>query len=252
MGTPTPDLISPPSPDVSPRRKAVSRPGAFRFSAVELLVAIALLFLATPFVEDLPRGDLLEVALMSVVMVSAVLAVGGQRRTLIVAIVLLVPALAAKWGNHVWPDVFPSEIFLVSGMVFFMFVIARLLRFILRAPRVDANVLCAGISVYLMLGLLWIPAYLLVARISPGAFSLAAGPDAGHPLDAFNAFYFSFITLCTVGYGDIYPVSKVARMLAVVEAITGLFYMAVFISRLVAVYSTTQAPVEDPPPPSQN
>jgi hypothetical protein len=158
METPTPDPTNSPSPDVLSRRKAVSRTGAFRFSAVELLVAIALLFLATPFVEDLPHGDLLEVALMSVVMVSAVLAIGGQRRTLVVALVLLVPALAAKWGNHVRPDVFPPEIFLAAGMVFFVFVIAHLLRFILRAPRVDANVLCAGISGYLMLGLLWMPA----------------------------------------------------------------------------------------------
>ena len=183
MGTPTPDLIGPPGPDVSPRRKAVSRPGAFRFSAVELLVAIALLFLATPFVEDLPRGDLLEVALMSVVMVSAVLAVGGQRRTLIVAIVLLVPALAAKWGNHVWPDVFPSEIFLVSGMVFFMFVIARLLSFILRAPRVDANVLCAGISVYLMLGLLWIlPLFPAQPKLGPVLHEVTQLIPSGFPL----------------------------------------------------------------------
>jgi uncharacterized membrane protein len=63
-------------------------------------------------------------------------------------------------------------------------------------------------------------------------------------MDGFNAFYFSFITLCTVGYGDVTPVSKGARMLAVVEAITGLFYVAVLISRLVAVYSATQPSVE--------
>ena len=63
-------------------------------------------------------------------------------------------------------------------------------------------------------------------------------------LGGFNAFYFSFMTLCTVGYGDITPVSRPARMLAVTEAVVGLFYVAVLISRLVAVYSTTSAPVE--------
>jgi hypothetical protein len=61
-------------------------------------------------------------------------------------------------------------------------------------------------------------------------------------LDGFSAFYFSFVTLCTVGYGDIVPVSKVARMLAVTEAITGLFYIAVLVSRLVGMYTNTQPP----------
>lgn len=56
-------------------------------------------------------------------------------------------------------------------------------------------------------------------------------------LDGFNAFYFSFTTLCTVGYGDITPVSRGAKMMAVLEAITGLFYVAVLISRLVSIHS---------------
>jgi voltage-gated potassium channel len=250
--TPAPNSAesnSPPPPSNSVRNRAALRFGAFRYSAVELLAALALLFLVTPFVEDLPNGDLLEAGLLTLVMVFAVLAVGGRRRTLIAALGLVTPALVAKWANHVRPDLVPPEIFLAAGMVFFIFVITHLLRFILRAPRVDASVLCAGISGYLLLGLLWVPAYLLVARLSPAAFSLTAGPDAGHPLEGFNAFYFSFITLCTVGYGDVIPISKAARMLAMLEAITGVFYVAVLISRLVSIYSSSQpAPVEPLPP----
>ena len=56
-------------------------------------------------------------------------------------------------------------------------------------------------------------------------------------MTTFNAFYFSFSTLSSVGYGDITPVSKVARMLAVMETITGILYVAVLISRLVSLYS---------------
>jgi voltage-gated potassium channel len=71
-------------------------------------------------------------------------------------------------------------------------------------------------------------------------------------MDGFTAFYFSFATLTTVGYGDIAPVSSVARMLAVMEAVTGLFYVAVLISRLVALYSTQPQPkapeTHDSPP----
>jgi voltage-gated potassium channel len=211
-----------------------------RYSAVNLLAALVLLFVAAPFVEDLPQGNLIEAVLLTLVMVSAVLAVGGRRTSLIVALVLLTPALAGKWINHLRPDLLHPAIFLLATVTFFAFVIARLLAFVVRARCVDANVLCAGVSGFLMLGLLWMPAYLAVARLNPGAFTLPSTLGAPPALDGFSAFYFSFITLCTVGYGDIAPVSRVARMLAVTEAITGLFYMAVLISRLVSVYSSAR------------
>ncbi|HAB17873.1 MAG TPA: potassium channel family protein [Verrucomicrobiota bacterium] len=215
-----------------------------RHSAVRLLIALVLLILTSPFVEDLPGGDLIEAILLTVVMVSAVRAVGGKRRTFIIAVVLVAPILAGKWINHFRPDLVPAVAFLLPTVIFFGFVVAHLLRFLVRAPRVDSNVLCAGIAGFLMLGLLWTPLYVTVARLNPSAFAVASSPAAGTTLDGFNGFYFSFITLCTVGYGDITPVSRAAKMLAVVEAITGLFYMAVLISRLVSMHSSARDPGE--------
>jgi uncharacterized membrane protein len=96
-------------------------------------------------------------------------------------------------------------------------------------------VLCAGISAYLLLGLLWALAYILVGSLSPDAFRFTTGPPDSRSMEGFNAFYFSFVTLSTIGFGDIAPVSNVARMLVVMEAITGLFYMAILIARLVSM-----------------
>jgi hypothetical protein len=209
----------------------------FRYSAIELLIALGLLFVTAPLVEDLPHGDLIELIPASLVMISAVLAVGGRRRDLMIAFGLLLPALGARWLNYLSPDLVPPAAFSAFGTVFFGYVIAQLIRFILRAPRVDTNVLCAGVSGFLMLGLAWMPVYLLISRLNPAAFNIPAAQGA--TLDGFNAFYFSFVSLCTVGYGDITPVSRGAKMVAVIEAITGLFYMAMLISRLVSVYSST-------------
>ncbi len=206
-----------------------------RHTPVELLVALGVLFVTSPFVQNLPYGTLIEGLLVTVVMVLGMLAVSDQRQHFVITVILLALALAAKWIHHFRPDLVHPTVPLAGIVVFYGFVVAQLLRFIVRAPRVDLNVLCAGISGFLMLGLLWMPLYLLVAQLDPGAFNLPGG--ASGTLDGFSAFFFSFVTLCTVGYGDITPVSKVARMLAVMEAITGLFYMAVLISRLVSVYS---------------
>ena len=98
-----------------------------------------------------------------------------------------------------------------------------------------------SISAYLMLGLIWPMAYWLVDQLTPGAFAFNATTGTKESMEGFNAFYFSFVTLSTVGYGDITPVSKVARMLAAMEAMTGLLYVAVLIARLVGLYSTPKA-----------
>jgi hypothetical protein len=91
--------------------------------------------------------------------------------------------------------------------------------------------------VYLLLALLWTLGYWLVAELIPNAFSFNIASETDPSMKGFNSFYFSIITLCTVGYGDITPVSKVARMLAGAEAMTGLLYVAVLIARLVAMAS---------------
>jgi hypothetical protein len=84
---------------------------------------------------------------------------------------------------------------------------------------------------------LWAYAYALVARLDPGAFSgpvsTADGPRA--------VFYFSFVTLTTVGYGDVLPVHPVARSLAMLEAVTGPLYLAILVARLVSLVVASDA-----------
>jgi len=208
-----------------------------RFSAVELLVALALLFVFFPFVEEVKGGDVIVSVLLSLVLISAVIAVANRGLTLVVALFLMIPAIAGRWINHFRPDLVPPAVFLISGLVLVAFVVINLLRFVLRAPSVNGEVLSASISAYLMLGLMWTMAYWLVDQLTPGgafSFNTNAGRQS---MNGFNAFYFSFITLSTVGYGDITPLSRIARWLAALEAMTGLLYVAVLIARLVSLYS---------------
>ena len=213
-----------------------------RFSTVQLLIALALLFTFAPFVEEIKGGELIVSGLFSLVLVAGVLAVADRKRVLVIALVLAVPAVGGRWINHFRPDLVPPAVFLVGGLILIIFVVAHLLRFILRAPSVTTEVLCASISAYLMLGLMWTMAYWLVDQLTPGgAFSF--NTNAGtRSMNGFNGFYFSFITLSTVGYGDITPVSRIARWLAAMEAMTGLLYVAVLIARLVSLYSTPKSP----------
>jgi hypothetical protein len=208
---------------------------------IRLLIALALFIFFAPFVEEIRGGDLIVSVLLSLVLISAVFAVASRRSTLIIALLLAIPALVGRWINYFRPDLVSPAVFLPAGLALIAFVVANLLRFVLRAPSVNADVLCASISAYLMLGLLWTFAYWLVDQLNQEAFSFNTTTGTKETMVGFNAFYFSFITLSTVGYGDIIPVSKVARMLAATEAITGLLYVAVLISRLVSLYSAPKS-----------
>jgi hypothetical protein len=236
-------VTQPDSPDKGSSRAPSAthtRIGRFRFSAVELLIALVLFFFLTPFLEDLKLGDIIDGALMGLVLVASVLAVGGRRRSLLAMALLMSPALVARVVNVFRPDLVPHWAFLVLALVFLLVVVVRLFRFILTAVRVNGEVLCASIANLLILGLLWAFAYELVAQVNPQAFLFNSPPGVEPTMTRMNAIYFSFVSLSTVGYGDIVPVSGVARMLANMESMTGMLYVAVLIARLVALYSSSR------------
>jgi hypothetical protein len=237
-------MAQPINTELIPERRTLLPKAFFRYSAVELLIALILLFVSAPLVQKLPGADLVEPAVITLVLLSAVLVIGARRRTFITALVVVIPVLFARWAHHFFPEKISPFVYLVPATLFFAFVVARLIRFILRAVVVDINVLCAGLSGYLLLGYLWMALYLAVSHWNAAAFTMPAGTS----MDPFSALYFSFITLSTVGYGDIAPASRSARMFAAMEAIVGLFYVAVLISRLVAIYSTPPPPAEKSPP----
>ena len=220
----------------------VAAKGMFRFSVAYFLCVLTLNILVAPFVDQFPGGLLVQTALMTLVFLSALLAIGGRLRTLLGA-VLVAPALVGEWLSYWRPDLASSVVIRGGGLLFIGFVVLEFLRFILRAPRVDFEVLCAGIATYLMLGLLWSFAYILVDRLVPDSFIFTVGPVSNRSMNDFNALYFSFTTLSTIGYGDIIPVSGGARMLAMAEAVFGMFYVTLLIARLVSLYST-QSPRE--------
>jgi hypothetical protein len=144
------------------------------------------------------------------------------------------------------------------GAAFLAYVAAVVLRFIYRSGRVTVDTVCASLCVYLLLGIIWALGYSVVDLADPAAFhsagpggSRAPGlqPGRGEPV---AALYYSFVTLTTLGYGDIVPASPVARALASVEALTGQLYLAVLVARLVGLHIVEslgqgKAPSDAPP-----
>ena len=223
-----------------PLGKSRVHSGLLSHSVASFLIALLLLFVTAPFIQELRSGRFIDGVLMTMVLLSAILAVGGRRRSLAAGIVLGGPVLLARWIHHLEPGAPVDLFFVCSFLVFLAFIVGQFLRFILRSPRVNSEVLCAAVSVYLLLGLIWTSAYVLLARITAGAFS--GLPAGSQPLHGFDALYFSFTTLTTIGYGDIIPATGPARMLAMLEAIIGTMYVAVLVARLVSIYTSAGPP----------
>jgi len=124
----------------------------------------------------------------------------------------------------------------VAALGFLGYVIVLLLRVLLEVRFVDTETIAASLCVYLLMGIFWAVAYALVEKVQPGSFNI---PD-GTPLDfagegAANANYFSFVTLTTLGYGDITPKSDVTRTMAITEAVIGQVFLVVLVARLVGM-----------------
>lgn len=109
------------------------------------------------------------------------------------------------------------------------------------AKRVDANLISATLCLYLILGLLWGTIYATVEVYMPSSFSGGLLAKTGTPTEQLHYFYyFSYITLTTLGYGDILPQSRAAAALCQVEAILGQFFTAVLVARLVGIQVSQQ------------
>ena len=124
-------------------------------------------------------------------------------------------------------------IHLILLFCFYLWAIWLAGRQVLFTGAVDANRIVGAICIYLLMGLIWTLMYLFIAQAMPGAFN---GVEQRVWYDNFaDVAYYSYVTLTTLGYGDISPVAPIARFLVYMEAVVGVFYMAVLVASLIGV-----------------
>jgi len=223
-----------PAPAKTPKPRELFAPSRFLHALIVLLVA-------SPFLDSIAYGKMIEAVLMTAVFVSALLVVADRRHVVAALVIAMVPLVVGIWLHGMTVRLTHPSFRAVSGLFFVGFAIVKLLGRVLRAREVDAEVLSAAIATYLCLGLWWSFGYTLIAQIVPGSFTFSPGSGSLETMRGFETLYFSFCTLTTVGYGDIVPVAKVARMLVMTEATCGVFYMTILIARLVSLYSVKPA-----------
>jgi ion channel len=169
--------------------------------------------------------------------VSGVYAVSDKRAQWITALVLAIPAGVLNTVFAFRPDPQIAVPTLIFTNLFLVFTLVALLRAVIRAERVTHDTIYGALSVYLLMAIAWAAAYLLLVTIQPGAIAMDAARHPNHRMDWFDCVFYSFVTLTSVGYGDIVPMTAQARSLSVLEAVSGMMYVAVLIARLVGLHS---------------
>ena len=230
-----------------PLRQVFSTDAGLSVLLVSLLVVLFVIF---PFVPLGNLGRLLVTAGLTLVLLSGSFSFSGRPGLRRLAVILAIFALASHWlcnvaeihGLLIWAY--------VSTILFLALTAGGVLTRVVGGDRVTPHHIQGAVAVYLMLGLIWACAYAVVEMRQPGAFNLPDMAEAGGVMesqqnDLRHLVYFSFVTLTTLGYGDISPTSASARTLVTLEALVGQLYLVILIARLVSLevaYSGREAP----------
>src|SRR5271167_3239815 len=213
-----------------------------------LLVAIIAAFLVRPLIGDSGAGPIMFSAAMLVLLLLALYDINvdelvGDRETLlaqrrrrsIIAWTLGVPAIAQRF---IVPFA-PSHSLYLAGSILWLLLFALItwneLRAVLRQNEVTREVISMSVSTYLLLGLTCGLFYIVLHDLQPNAFSFGAAGPTSEQQTIPVLIYFSLTTLSTIGFGDITPLTLQARYAAVAEGITGQFYLAILVARLVGM-----------------
>lgn len=207
-----------------------------------LLLSLSIILVILPFAE---RGQytlfVLPIALV-VAMAFAILAAGRNRTQFIIATTLALPNIAltlfifAGWFG-LGKDMESKRLIAPFFAGFWFYVTLVIFGAFLKETHFTRDKVCGAICVFLLIGITWASLYMSVQMVLPESFIVTS---PGNPpvlkLTPTQAVYFSFLTMSTMGYGDIAPNNNIVRTVAYSQAIVGVLFIAVFIARVVSLY----------------
>lgn len=212
--------------------------------AVFFILLLSLIIIP-PYFESLEWVDFIGQGMLTAVLVWALCTVTSNRRAMLLALVLLVPTVVSTW-LHDAGDMNMQIAYIdnFTNIAYFGLISAYLAIFVTRSRRVNSEVLFASMCLYISLAVLWAGIFTNLELFYNPAFSFYGGTaqEANIRHDQlFNYMvYYSFVTLSTLGYGEIIPIHRVALNWAAVEAMVGQFFIAIVIARLVSLYTLEQ------------
>jgi hypothetical protein len=201
---------------------------------LDLFLSLLLGILMHPVLDHGPIIRSLVLAVLTFVpLVLAAIKMSARKRLIVPLALVISGAITCEIAD----TIFPSESLLALKWTFltlaFGLSVIGLFSYLQRQRTVTSGHLYTAASIYLLLGMSWFTLYSFIEKVQPGSFLQTTTGTTHRPADLL---YFSLVTLTTLGYGDIVPVSSEARMLAALEAGAGVLYVAITVALLVSAF----------------
>ena len=213
-----------------------------------LLITLLLMIGISPFIQQFPNLRWLLSFSLVLILLAAVKTVVNRKRQFQIALVLALLSVTTQVGSFIDESNTLKLVRFASTSVFMFWVCALLLRDIgRRSHTVTLGLILGAINVYLMSAIGFANIYALIEQLQPGSFT---GLD-GFTTETGSLIYFmyySFVTLTTLGFGDVSPLTSYAMTVTYLQAIFGQLYLVILVSRLVGMYMG-KVPAEKPPQP---
>jgi len=182
--------------------------------------------LVNPFLRPLGLfGHLFSTLFIAMIPLSSAFALAENRKNVITIFLIAAPFVILDGLNFYFASRLSMIVAFSFGTVLYFYIVFLLVKYLLSIRVVTAELIYCAISTYLLIGIGWAGIYTIVEGISPGSFSGKS--------DTVDLLYFSFVTLTTVGFGDVVPLSILGKRLAVFEAAMGSIYMAIIVAMIV-------------------
>jgi hypothetical protein len=215
----------------NPLRSIIDATSKGRF--IYLLIALLMYTVLAPFLTKLVALRIFTDILLTAILLAGIYATGQKKRQLFIALALGIPLFIVIWSDNFVTSTILTFIATIGGCLFFAYMIVIFLSFLFRTKEITPETIYAAIVVYLFMGVLWTFLYRILFIADPASFQIAMNQTRDPDL---IFVYFSFVTLTTLGYGDIIPLSDQAYALTILEAIMGQMYIAIMIARLVGMH----------------
>ena len=191
------------------------------------------MLIIVPLADEFVRLRMLMDIFWSAIFIAVIYAVSQKKHHILVGVLLALPMLGSIWSRYFVQYSALEAVGGLCGAVFFIFAIIQILIFVYTQKEVTRDLIAGAAIVYLLMALAWSFIFGVVESLDPGSFSI---PDIEGISTSRSFLYLSFVTITTLGYGDITPVTSLARSLCILEAVIGQLYLVVQVAWLVGVH----------------
>ena len=203
-----------------------------------LLCLILGLIVIVPILDRFVAARIFLDIFLTAIVITMVYTISHSKGLVIAGLCLALVIMVSSWSQYFIPNKGIAAVGMITGNFYVGLVISCILSYIIKSDEVNLETIYEAILLYLLAALWWAFTYAFLELVDPGSFNI----ELDRPQQYLSTFqYYSFVTITTLGYGDIAPISEVAKAFSILEAVVGQLYLVVAVAWLVGMHVSSRS-----------